>query len=374
MFNQNDEIFGGREHVESIHERIRSVLDEQQLDVAVLRTRANFAWMTGGRDNHIINTSELGVAFLLVFKDRVLCVTTSMEERRIQEEELSALGIEVISGDWTRGIEVIMESLLKGLRVGTDGLQSGTKDLTVALSKARQSLSIVQIAQYREVCGLAVNTIESIGKRLHPGLTEHVIAADLASAVMTGGGTPVVTLVATDERIMRYRHPIPTHKPLLQYAMLVLCVQKYGLVANVTRFVHLGKLPHELDISQKQCASIDVRMNAMTQKGVRVGDVFQAGLAGYADIGYPDDWKLLHQGGPTGYASREYLATMNSDQLIDENQAFAWNPAIRGFKSEDTLLVNSTGNEFLTHSGEWAYQQVQYDGRMYERPAIWVID
>ncbi|MEW6698257.1 MAG: hypothetical protein ACOY35_01135 [Bacillota bacterium] len=64
-----------------------------------------------------------------------------------------------------------------------------------------------------------------------------------------------------------------------------------------------------------------------------------------------DDWRFLHQGGLTGYAPREYLATMFSECIVQENQAFAWNPAIYGIKSEDTILVGVNENKFLTHTG-----------------------
>ncbi len=37
------------------------------------------------------------------------------------------------------------------------------------------------------------------------------------------------------------------------------------------------------------------------------------------------------------------------------------------------MLVGESENEFLTHTGDWPYQSVSYDGRVYLRPAILVI-
>ena len=56
----------------------------------------------------------------------------------------------------------------------------------------------------------------------------------------------VVNLIATDERIFNFRHPLPTHKRLERYAMLVLCGRQRGLVCSITRLVHFGRLPDDL--------------------------------------------------------------------------------------------------------------------------------
>ncbi|PWI58577.1 hypothetical protein BM613_02905 [Sulfoacidibacillus thermotolerans] len=353
-----------------MHRRVAQLLEEYALDAIVLQTRANFSWLTGGRDNHIVNASETGVASLVVFPDRIVCVTTSMEERRIREEEIGALDIEIISGDWTVGIQPLYERLFKGKKIGADTLLAGTTDVTAPLARARRPFTALQIKQYRAVSQLAVQVLEETGKSLLPGMQEHAIAARISANVMALGASPIVTLVATDDRILRYRHPIPTVQVLQRDAMLVLCAQKYGLVANVTRFVHVGRIAPELRDRQERCTMIDVKMNAATRPGVRVGDVVATGLKAYAEAGYPDDWKLLHQGGPTGYFSREYFATLDSDDVIQEGEAYAWNPALAGFKSEDTLLVGAYHNEFLTHSGNWVYQSISYNGEVFQRPII----
>ncbi|CCQ98122.1 hypothetical protein CULT_80015 [[Clostridium] ultunense Esp] len=80
----------------------------------------------------------------------------------------------------------------------------------------------------------------------------------------------------------------------------------------------------------------------------------------------------MHQGGATGYASREYFATPASEEVVHLHQAFAWNPAILGLKSEDTILVGEKENEVLTHTGSWVYLEMEQDGKRYLRPDILV--
>ncbi len=77
-----------------------------------------------------------------------------------------------------------------------------------------------------------------------------------------------------------------------------------------------------------------------------------------------------HQGGPAGYEPREYLAVPGSDELISTGQAYAWNPSIRGTKSEDTILVGEIENEIITQIPDWPMIPIEYDGQNIKRPAI----
>ena len=41
----------------------------------------------------------------------------------------------------------------------------------------------------------------------------------------------------------------------------------------------------------------------------------------YAQAGYPDEWKMHHQGGTTGYGCREFVVTPYKEGIIKEGQA-----------------------------------------------------
>ncbi|MBA4544424.1 MULTISPECIES: Xaa-Pro peptidase family protein [Thermoactinomyces] len=353
-------------------ERVRTFMDDKKLDGVLFRRRDFFSWLTGGKDNHIVNTTELGVAPLLILRDRKICLASKMEAARIREEELYGQGYDWITPEWYEGEIETIQRICAGKRIGSDTPIDGLLYVEEELRALRYVLTESEIEDYRSLSQLAARAVESACRELVPGQSEHEIAANLAYKVLKEGMNPQVILVATDERIFRYRHPIPTDKKLERYAMLVLCAEKGGLVSNVTRFVHFGPLSPELEENKRKLAQIDAAMNAATRPGTPICKVIETGIEMYVRMGFPEDWKLLHQGGPTGYASREFLATPDAKGRVLLHQAFAWNPAIRGIKSEDTILVKEHENEFLTHTGEWVYLEVKHDGKTYLRPDILV--
>jgi len=181
---------------------------------------------------------------------------------------------------------------------------------------------------------------------------------------------PVVVLVASDERIANYRHPLPTDKPIERYAMLVLCFRKDGLVISLTRLVHFGRLPSDLQRKAEACARVDARLILGTRAGRTLSDLFAIARDAYADEGYPEAIDEHHQGGSAGYAVREVIARPDAHTPIAVNQMFAWNPSIRGVKSEDSILLTENGVEILTAMEGFPTLSVSIDGQAIARPAI----
>ena len=55
--------------------------------------------------------------------------------------------------------------------------------------------------------------------------------------------------------------------------------------------------------------------------------------------GFPGEEQLPPSGRATGYGEREWVATPAGTEIVVNNQAFAWNPSIRGGKAEDTVSL-----------------------------------
>jgi hypothetical protein len=83
------------------------------------------------------------------------------------------------------------------------------------------------------------------------------------------------------------------------------------------------------------------------------GELFEVIAEAYDRQGFPEEWRLHHQGGLTGYNGREVFAVPGEPTPLPQISAVAWNPSITGGgKSEDTVLVTADGHEVVTRTPE----------------------
>ena len=350
--------------------RINAFLDRQNLDAVFLCQVANFAWYTGGLEPVVMISSDRAEAGLLVTRERATVVCNSIEYPRLRDEDrLEELGFGFHVSPWYHGAPRF-DSLVQGLRWASDWPLPEAADLSGEITRLRYQLTPEEMERYRWLGLHSGQALERAARLVRPGMSEVQIAGSLADAALRESITPILWLVGADERIYRYRHPIPTQKTVERYCMLVICARRWGLVASATRFVHFGPLPDELKRKQEACAMVDVVYNASTTVGRRASDIFQDAMAAYASAGYPGEWQKHNQGGAAGYLSRDYEGTPTCSEVVVPDQGFAWNPSITGIKLEDTMLVHDSGCEFITVTGDWPTLPVDYSGKLWERPAV----
>ncbi len=349
---------------------LRETLALHDLDAAYLTRIANFGWLTGGASGYVGTATDFGAAGLLVTPDAQYVLTTNIEATRLAAEEvLEPYNFVLRPSPWYASGNAVAE-LAAGLRLGADAPYPGAQDVAEMMRQLRVNLLPEEGERYRELGSLCAAAMDAAVRSVRPGMTEHEIAARTAAETVARGPVPIVNLVATDERIFRFRHPLPTGKRMERYAMLVLGARLYGLVCSITRLVHFGPLPDEVRQKMEACALVDATYLAYTRPGRHISEVFAQGVQAYADTGFPDEWQLHHQGGMTGYLPREYVGTPGVQQLVKQGQAYAWNPSITGVKSEDTILVGEQANEVITEIPGWPVVEVTVGGQAYRRPAI----
>lgn len=326
-------------------DQLRELMDQLGLDALLLRRHANFAWYTGGADSRVDHASPLGLADIVVTREAEYVLTSNIEAPRLREEETP--DIEVVEYPWYEGADPILRSMVGTRRLGADVAVAGAHDASTAVSPLRYVLDADAIERYRIVGIDAVAAMEETADVVRPGMREEEAAAQLAAACRRRDLFAPVILVAGDDRIARYRHAIPHRGRITRRVMLVVCAERGGLYANFTRFVHLESPDAELRSRFEASETILRRMREATRSGRTLGAVFDDCRRFYAEAGFPEEWKLHHQGGITGYASRELMATPGSNQKVQVGQAFAWNPSITGTKAEETIILTAAGPEVI---------------------------
>jgi Xaa-Pro aminopeptidase len=350
--------------------RIQTLLVKHKLDALLLQRVSSFAWATCGATSYVNTATANGEAALLITPSGRYLLTNNIEATRLEREEgLAAQGWEFHTVPWHETQDTVTK-LSRGLRLGADGPYPSATDLSADLARLRANLTPEEGERFRVLSRLCAEAMDHAARDVRPGQTEYQIAGLLAREAESRGVQAIVNLVATDERISAFRHPLPTDKKLERYAMLVLCGRRWGLVCSVTRFVHFGHLPDDLCRKAEAVAQVDATFIAATRPGQMFSEIFRHATVAYAEAGFAGEWRLHHQGGPAGYEPREYLATPSSADVVSVGQVYAWNPSITGTKSEDTILVGEEGNEILTSIDGWPTLRVTVDDVAYTRPAI----
>ncbi|HEX6291323.1 MAG TPA: M24 family metallopeptidase [Herpetosiphonaceae bacterium] len=349
-------------------ERLHDLMRRHGADAVWLTQTANVAWLSGGNRSYIDATTDYGVAALLVTPDRRYVLTNTIEGERLRHEEGFA-DWEIVAEPWFQA-PARFDELTKGMRVLADRPHPTAIDVSADLIKLRAPLTPPEIERYRALGHDAGAALARAARAVERGMTEHAIAGLIARETFAIGAFPTVVLVASDERLQTVRHPLPTDRRVQRVVMMVLCARRHGLIANLTRIVHVGPAPDELQRRIKAVSQIDATAIAATRPGARIAEVFAQIRQAYADVGFADEWRNHHQGGACSYGGRDYIATPESAEVVNAPQAFAWNPSVPGAKSEDTVLITEAGAEILTPSPDWPIQRYEVGGQTIERPAV----
>lgn len=352
------------------HEKIVEWLRAQKLAGVLIRRNENVAWLTGGAvELRVLTPSETGVASLLVTADgKRYYFTTENEAPRLHDEEFGALDFEPILFPWFADDTAAAAAKLANGPLGSDMPLAGAT--VVNLFPLRASLTETEIARYRWLgAETAAATVESLNQ-VEPGLTEYDLEAITAANLLRRGILPSVYLYAVDDRIYKYKHAVARGARLKKYGMLNLCSRKWGLAISITRFVHFGALPAELDARFKSSARVNAALLHATRPGTTSADLFRVAQAAYTAEGFPGEERFHHQGGPTGYGEREWVATPEGREIVVDNQAFAWNPSIRGGKAEDTVILHNGKIEWLTATPDLPVIDAEINGSVYPAAGV----
>lgn len=376
QYVEDKSIQGRKNEIKIKVQRLQQAMEKAGLDAVIINKSNNFAWITAGASNIITRYSEEGVTSIVVTKEGGQYILANNIEypRIVKEENIEELGFEIKTWYWYEGrdLEAVKEIVGEG-RYGADIAFPGAEGAGGLIEECQYSLTDNDIARYQYLGDTFSKALEECLAEVRPGDMELDIAGRINAALWKYDIDPVLFLVAGDERILNFRHCIPTDNRIGK-RMMVSCNGRYkGLVTKTTRFVNFGE-PGESFVKQYM-DTLDIENQMMAATTIGTDDIVPHRLAKelYGQKGYPEMWKVHHQGGPQGYSNGYYLVTEERHGIIQKNQCYCYNPSITGTKTEDGFIVTEEGPLMITKPVVFPAIEAQVNGVTVRRPGILVI-
>ncbi|OYR70170.1 peptidase [Halorubrum ezzemoulense] len=352
-------------------DRLDAYLAERGLEAVWFARPNGFAWLTGG-DNVVDADAATGVA-AAGYDGELRVIADDIEADRLADEELpDAFAVE--SFPW------YADSLAAAVAERSPAPAAADFDVSgfeaVDGSRLRQPLTDDDVERYRELGREVAAAVETVCRNLEPDDPEYEVAAGIDISLASRDVDTPVVLVGGAERAQAFRHYTPSDAALGDYALVSVTAERAGLYASMTRTVAFDA-PDWFEERHRAAARVEataIRATEAAAAGTLVGgdgdagsadapdaagDVFEAIREAYDAVGFADEWEKHHQGGAAGFAGREWIATPDGDEPVRWPMGYAWNPTVRGTKSEDTHLVAPDLTERLTKTGRWPTHETE---------------
>ena len=351
--------------------KLREALDANAMSAVHLRSVDWFSWATAGGTSVVILTNEIGVAEILVTKKAAFVLTNRIERDRLAQEEVPE-GFELVSFPWedTKAKDEFVRQASGSGKICSDRPQGTEAALPWAILQLKLQLEPEELVRYRTLGRGAAEAMTAALKQAEPSWTEQELAGAGAKELWSRGFDPTLVMVGGEKRVQSYRHPIAKDASLGDFAMMVFCARGFGLYANLTRFVFFKEPTSAEKEKFVHLANIEASAFKASVQKQSLRNVYSALKSTYESHGYRDEIGKHHQGGPTGYLSREFIAGPESDEKLKvmDRMALAWNPSLPGAKIEDTIFVNGDSIEVLTVDPAWP----TFENSGVKRPDVWV--
>ena len=355
------------------------MLNAENFGGVLLNSQHNFAWLSGGKSNGINLSSETGACFLFIRRDgKKFVLANNIEMPRILSEEVSSDDFEPIEFGWQEeksNANLIFEkakSLLEmNEKIASDlSFHREIASLENPISKCRYELTEAEIERYKNLGKDAGIALGNAIKVINLGETEFEIARKTQNELAKFNINSVVTLVAADERIEKYRHPVPTENVWKKNLLIAVCAKRGGLIASLSRIICNGEIPEDLKRKTEACGYIFAKILSEIETGKFGAELYKIAAGAYAEKGFANEINRHHQGGAAGYKTRDWVIHPKSNEVVFSNQSFAFNPSITGTKTEETAILINDQIEIITATPDFPQISFDINGREFFAPNI----
>ncbi len=353
-------------------QRIWEALTRLGYDSLIVTRRDNFAWLTCGGRAVVCYGEPISPVFLVLTPQRKYAVGYSIDLLRTAEEELEGLEYQPVPlpSFGKTPAEVSLE-LAQG-RVAADSALLGVTDIQRLIITLHEPYTPEEMARYAIAAQESGDLLRELAHWVRPGMTERQIVAHAWKLYVERGFEGRYMFVGTDERIRRYRHPVPTDKPIEKAVLLAPCAAKWGLHVPNSRLVYFGEPPEDIRRRFQAVTTMQAAMLVTIRPGVKLARLREIYLHLFDALGYPEEKTVHFHGGPVGYVGSMPERCLDPEATVTANMAFAWYFTVAGVKSEELMLVDEQEASLKSVDPTWPMLDIEYEGRHVAVPGILV--
>lgn len=357
--------------VDAKHERVRRLLDAQDLDGLLLLSAGYIGWFTDGGhaagwDAH----TEPSLAVLVTRRERFLLVTPDGAEAslRIEAGDLGLHYVPVLPQ--TSALLIRAGRLAAGSRLGADVLIPETRHILGDVTDVSVALRPEETRRLRELgYDLAVAVTHCCLHARH-GTTGHQVAGIL-SGCMVSMGISVVRIAAT---------AFPDDQPdggkygkearVRTGFRLEVCGRRGGLHAALARTVTFGPLPTDEYGEHVRGRRWVALLASGTRAGARCIDPVSDSWEILGADRPPPGASFLPVGGPCGYRFSLFAHRERLEQPFHAGETVVWRSPGWVSGDADTFLITKGGLDCVTVTPDLPVEPVVVGTEVVHRPGL----
>lgn len=352
--------------------RVREWLQTNDYDSLIICRRENFSWLTTGGDPSVVNTTQNGIGCMVITQNNHFLVSHTMDGQRLIDEQIPDQNFELLETHWFDGDCSNTAKKVSGNRIAADLPLRAVDYVFSEISNLHYPMSTFEFNRLRWMGQTMHEIYIQMEEFIQPGMSERKITAEFLYQQASKGIESDVLITGSDERVEKYRHPMPTNKKIKKLVMLHSAARRWGLHAPITRIFSIGEPNPKLQNAFEAVSYIQARTFHWTKPEMPYADILNMQKKWYSEAGFKGEWKNHFQGGPTGYIIVNATNCL-SNEVVKPNTPFEWFISVPGAKVAELTLLVGNNLEIVSNGDGWPQHTICFDGITFQTPGIFEI-
>ena len=355
------------------HALVREFLEREGYAALLLQQSANFAWLTAGTVNQRGGTTGATGA-LFVTPEARLIACSNANTSQFFESDVAGMGFQLKERPWFEPRPVMIADLCRGRRVASDTGVNGTNEVSLLILGMRLPLSPYDFDPLRHAGRVLTHAIEATARAFSRGRTEAEIAGEVSHRLIKHGVVPERIQILGDGRGRRFRCWAGDQSVVQRYCTISAVGRYRGLHVGAARTVSLGEPPSDLLQAFEPAALIAATGMYFSQPEWELFEVWNRVRRLYEKTGVGSEWQQADQADVVEYEFGSIPLMPSSEFRLTSGVPIFWHPSVGPALMGDTVLVNATGTEIVTSTGEWPTVPISVKGVNIKIPGILVVN